>query len=433
MQTKITAALVRQLLEAPPERDTSVFDVVLPRFALRVKPPARPGAKPAAIYFVRYTAPDGRERRMKVGDPSSMSVDEARRAAKAKLAVVDADGDPRAEQQQARAVPTIRKLAEQYLASSEFKEKTEKVRANDRARIEAHILPRIGSEKADAVTAVVARRLRRQITEDKRCNARKRRLGGPGAARKVLRLLGAMLNWAKDEGLIAELPFNLRELKLGGDGSRECVITSAAEYARLFTTMDEMVAAGNLRPEARAFFILLASTGLRRGEAQSLHWRQVDLERRQIRLDGSKGARLARQRGRAGGSVEVVGVPPVAGAALAALRPPEVEGGVLVFDPRRGNQMAVNRDWIRVRRAAALPDGLTLHGLRHSVGTVAAIGGMSMAELQALLRHRQPGTTARYLHFAERAGGLADRAMGGVLPAPDMSSGDVVPMRRRGQ
>src|SRR6476659_5858261 len=116
MQTRITAALVRRMLESQPARDTSVFDVVQARFALRVKPPKRPGGKPAAWYFVRYTAPDGSERRMKVGDPRTMSVDEARKAAKARLAIVDAGGDPKLAQTRNRALPTIREIARLYLA-----------------------------------------------------------------------------------------------------------------------------------------------------------------------------------------------------------------------------------------------------------------------------------------------------------------------------
>src|SRR5262249_62164326 len=123
VQTRITASLVRRFLDEPPEKDTSIFDVVQSRFALRVKPPSRSGGKAAAWYFVRYTAPDGSERRMKVGDPRTMSVDEARKAAKAKLAIVDAGGDPKVAQTRDRAIPTIREIARLYLSSPEFADK----------------------------------------------------------------------------------------------------------------------------------------------------------------------------------------------------------------------------------------------------------------------------------------------------------------------
>jgi integrase len=419
--TKITAASVRDLLANPPAKDTSLFDVLLPRFAFRAKPSRRPGARPAAWFFVRYTAPDGRERRVKVGNPDTMSVDEARKAARAVLAVVDAGGDPKATQERVRAVPTIRELAARYLASPEFAAKTAKVQSNDQARIDMHIIYRVGGEKADAVTARVARQLRHQIATDTRRNSRRRQLGGAGASRKALRLLATMLRWAKDEGLITSVPFNLRELNLGGDGSRETTITTQEEYARLFTTMDGMVAQGVLRREAHAFITLIAATGLRRGEAHGLRWSQVDLGQHQIRLNGSKGAMLAQRRGGATLRSEIVGLPEIAASALAELKAGKFDPDGLVFAPLRGEQLSINRDWITVRKAARLPPELTLHGLRHSVGTVGAIAGMTMPELQALLRHRQPGTTARYIHFAQASGALADRAMGGVLPASPRS------------
>jgi integrase len=430
LQDRITAALVRKLLDAPPAKDTSVFDVVMQRFALRVKPPRRPGARPSAWFFVRYTSPEGIERRKKVGDPTTMSVDEARRAARAVLAVVDAGGDPRAEQQRQRETPTIRQLAQQYLASPEFGEKTPKVQANDRARIKSHITQHIGAEKADAVTGAVARRLRRQVASDTRTNSRKRRLGGPGAARKVIRLLSALLRWAKDNGHIRELPFSLRELNLGGDGAREAVITSSDEYRRLFAKMADMAAAGSLRPQVHAFFVLVASTGLRRGEAQGLRWGNVNLARRQITLTNTKGAKLAHGRGKDQRKTEIVGLPPIAAVALGRIMPTTPAETALVFPPSQGAHLSVNRDWIAVRTAAGLPADLTLHGLRHSVGTVGAISGMSMPELQALLRHKQPSTTSRYIHMAQMAGGLADKAMGGVLPSVDAPSAAVVPLRQ---
>jgi integrase len=425
MQSRITEGLVRKLLASPPIKDTSVFDLELRRFAFRVKPAG------SALFFIRYTAPDGTERRMKVGDPQTTSVEEARKAARQVLMLVDTGHDPLEAQRRRRAAPSVREIADAYLASPTFAAKADKVRDNDRARILSHITNHIGAIEADAVTLNVARRLHRLIAEDTRTNRRGRRLGGPGAARKTLRLGMTILMWARSEGMIPSLPFDLRELKLGGDGTRDVVITSAAEYAQLFTTLDAMVAAGSLRPLTRAFFILLACTGLRRGEAQKLCWGQVDLARRQITLRDTKGARLSRQHGKQQATVELVGLPPVAAAALAAIKPADVAAAALVFPPVRGAQLAVARDWIKVRQAAGMPGDLTLHGLRHSVGTIGAIAGMTMPELQALLRHRQPGTTARYLHLAQMSGGLADKAMGGVLPAPEGPAAPVVPLRQR--
>jgi integrase len=424
MQSRLTEGLVRKLLANPPLNDTSVFDIELRRFAFRIKATGR------ALFFIRYTSVDGAERRMKVGDPKTTSVEEARKEAKRVLRLVDTDHDPLQEHRQRRAAPSVQEIADAYLASPAFAAKADKVRDNDRARILSHITHHIGAIKAHAVTLNVANRLHRLIAEDTRTNRRGRRLGGPGAARKTLRLLTAVLTWAKSEKVIQALPFDLRELKLGGDGTRDVVITSAAEYAQLFTTLDEMVGAGSLRPLTRGFFMLLACTGLRRGEAQKLRWGQVDLARRQITLRDTKGARLSRQRGKQQSTVELVGLPPVAAAALVGIKPADVAADVLVFPPVRGAQLAVARDWIKVRQAAGMPDNLTLHGLRHSVGTIGAIAGLTMPELQALLRHRQPGTTARYLHLAQMSGGLADKAMGGVLPTPEGPAAPVVPLRR---
>jgi len=64
-----------------------------------------------------------------------------------------------------------------------------------------------------------------------------------------------------------------------------------------------------------------ASTGLRRSEAQELQWGQVDLERRQITLTDSKGTKLARRRASSTLRTEIVGLPPIAAAALSDLKP----------------------------------------------------------------------------------------------------------------
>ena len=184
--------------------------------------------------------------------------------------------------------------------------------------------------------------------------------------------------------------------------------------------MDAMVIVGTLRAQSRVFFIVAALTGMRRSELQRLTWSQVDLEARSIVLPKTKGGRLARS----GVKTETVSLPPLAAAALAEIIAPDAAPNDKVFVPRQGESVEVNREWVRVRAAAGLPQDLTLHGLRHSIGTVSVLAGLSAPEVQKLLRHRNLSTTARYVHLAEAVESrLQDRATAHLLPdlAPSAS------------
>jgi integrase len=332
MQTKLTAALVRRHTEGePPTRDVSYFDVVVPRLALRVKPPSRQGQRWAALFFVRYTPPGGGERRIKVGNPRTMALDEARAAAKATLARVDSGSDPAADGAANRAAWTARDGWARYAGSAEFAKKAPRSQAEDSATARLHVLPQVGSTKLAGIDVPAVRRLHRAVEGDKRTNARQRRLGGPGAARRAVRVLSAMLTWAVGEGQISRNPI-IGALRLDGGGERTIILDRPEQYAALFSTMDRMVSEGRLRADVRAFVTLIAATGMRRNEARTLHWGDIDLGQRRITLRNPKGAKLARR----GAATETVSLPPIAAAALAAVRPNDARPDDAVFIPARG-------------------------------------------------------------------------------------------------
>lgn len=422
MQVKLTADLVRVLTQqVPPAKEQSYWDIVVPRLVLRVRPPARPGQPWASAYLIRYVVGAG-DRKLKLGSPDTMDLDTARKAARAKLAIVDQGGDPAADKAALRDRWTVRQAAEAYLASREFARKVPRAQAEDTATLRLHVVHHLAAQPLAEIDVPCVRRLMRKIEVDLRTNKRRRRLGGPGAARKTVRTLSAMLTWCVGEGQLERNPL-IGALRLDGDNARETVISTAEEYAALFTAMDAMVAAGTLRPLARAFITVSALTGMRRGELQSLQWKQVDLAARRITLSTSKGAKLAR----GGVKTETISLPPFAAAALAAIRPDDAEPNEPVFVPRRGAKVEINRDWLRVRERAGLPADLVLHGLRHSAGTVAVLAGLSGPEVQKLLRHRNIATTAKYIHLADRAR-LQDRAMAGM--APDVpGEGEALPAK----
>ena len=288
MQTKLTAALVRRHTETdPPARDASYFDTQIPRLALRVKPPRRPGAAWAALYFVRYTAPGGAERRAKVGDPRTMTLDQARAAAKGVLARVDAGGDPAADTAAERAAWTVREAWAAYAASRELARKAPRTQTEDGATARLHVLRHLGADKLAAIDVPAVRRMHRAVEADQRTNARKRRLGGTGAARRAVRVLSALMSWAVGEGRLDRNPI-IGGLRLDGEGERTTILDQPEQYARLFETMDRMVAEGRLRAIVRAFVVLLAATGMRRNEARTLVWGDIDLGARRITLRDPK-------------------------------------------------------------------------------------------------------------------------------------------------
>jgi hypothetical protein len=292
---KLTPAFLRRIVsEIPPTKDAVYADQDIPRHYIRVRPPREPGRPWPAESRIRYTLPGGRRRWLTTGNPRTMDLAALRAAARAALAIVDAGGDPASQRAAQRAAWTVRDLWSAYSASPEFGRFTPEVQAGVVTSFTRHILTRLGNERLTEIDVPAVRRVMRAISGDTRVSAKRRRLGGPGAARKAARLLSAALTWAVGEGQLERN--SLRGgLRITGDGVRDTVITHPEQYIALFEATDRMVAAGKLRPAVRVFLICAALTGMRKGELQALTWAQVDLAERRIMLTTSKGARLAKR------------------------------------------------------------------------------------------------------------------------------------------
>jgi integrase/recombinase XerD len=62
----------------------------------------------------------------------------------------------------------------------------------------------------------------------------------------------------------------------------------------------------------------------------------------------------------------------------------------------------------KATRAAGIEKDVSPHWLRHSFGTLAALGGANVFQIQAAMGHAQITTSQRYIHWAR---GLADSAV----------------------
>ena len=151
---------------------------------------------------------------------------------------------------------------------------------------------------------------------------------------------------------------------------------------------------------------LLSLTGLRRDEVLGLTWPMVDWQHRCLNLPDTKtGQRNVSISSRV---IELL------------RRIHDYTGnrkGGLVVPSRTGRRLSgLNLTWKNIREAVGIPD-VRLHDLRHSFASDALMGGVPLAIVGEMLGHRQPSTTKRYAHLANRVVREALEHTAGIIAA----------------
>lgn len=165
----------------------------------------------------------------------------------------------------------------------------------------------------------------------------------------------------------------------------------------------------------RVFFITLYSTGLRLSEGLAVEVGDIDAHRMRIHLRGGKGDKDR--------------YVPITAALLHMLRRwwathrhprllfPNPTGG-----PERVRQATTPMDagGVQAARRAAVADAriklhITVHSLRHCFSTHMLELGVDLRELQTILGHAHPQTTARYAHLTDVTAAQARARQGQLL------------------
>ncbi len=136
--------------------------------------------------------------------------------------------------------------------------------------------------------------------------------------------------------------------------------------------------------------VLALSTGARKMEILTLHWRDVDFPRQVITLHTTKnGERRAL---------------PLTGHAWELMQHHATVRRIdspFVFPSRNGRQaFDIRRAWEAARHQAHLPD-FRFHDLRHSAASYLAMNGASLAEIAEILGHKTLAMVKRYAHLSE--------------------------------
>src|SRR5690606_30992326 len=263
-------------------------------------------------YLIQYRAA-GRTRRYTIGLHGIWTAETARQEAKIQLGRVAQGDNPSEERQLDHQAITVKELCAMYLKDLEAglilgkggRPKKAGTIVSDVGRIKRHIIPLIGNRRVkDLVKADIAKVLKDVMAGKTAVTVKTKKLrgksivrGGVGTATRTVGLLGGILSYAMEAGIITSNPAHgIRKPKDNVRGRR----LTEAEYR----TLGEMLrkAAENEKYATTVEIIRqIALTGCRRSEMINLKWAEVDTDSSCLRLADSK----------EGASVRPIGLPVV--------------------------------------------------------------------------------------------------------------------------
>src|SRR5438874_9929427 len=140
--------LTKSTVEAigPGMGDVIVWDEDIAGFGVKVTP------RGARVYILQYSRRN-KTKRITIGrhGDGGLTAAQARRDAEILRGIIREGGDPAAERSRERAIPTMRVLAEEYLASPAFLKVKPRTQDGYRRLIECHILPLLGDRRVSEI------------------------------------------------------------------------------------------------------------------------------------------------------------------------------------------------------------------------------------------------------------------------------------------
>lgn len=386
-----------EALEATGKR-YEVRDDDLPGFLVRV------GVTGEKSFYLMYRAGKGRsaaKRRLALGSFPVVTVEQARKLAREKLALVTMGADPADALREEKATRSVASVFEQFLAEHvRAKLKPGTVRCYEQ-QAAAHILPALGKLKITEVSARQVSGLHHSLRQT------------PYQANRVLSTLSKFFNWCEMAGFRdrgTNPAFGVERFK----ESKRTIFMGKAEVEAIGATIARLEASGELSPIAAGVFKVLIFTGARCGEVTTLKWSYLDLEHGLAHLPDSKTG------------AKTIHLPAAARAVLASL--PRINEYCFPGRHDKGHIVNTKAPWQRILAEAGL-SGWRIHDLRHAFASYAANSGQSLPVIGKMLGHTQAATTARYAHLAENPVAAAAESTAQAIQK-DLTGGKVIPFRK---
>ena len=208
----------------------------------------------------------------------------------------------------------------------------------------------------------------------------------PYQANRTLGVLSKMMNLAETWGMRDKHTNPCEDIERYPERKRERFL-SQKELQSLGQALATAETSETETKYAIAAFRLLLLTGCRLSEIQTLEWRYVDLEQKELRLPDSKTG------------AKTVHLGDAAVKLFEALARVTGNPYVIAGKKEKAHLTDLQHPWRRIRGTAGLGD-VRIHDLRHTFASGGLLVGEGLAMIGKLLGHTQVQTTARYAHLA---------------------------------
>ena len=364
---KLSKTVVERIKAA--DQDVVVWDNTLPGFGVRVKPSG------VRSYIIQYRNRNtSASRRLTIGQHGPLlTLDQAKKQARAMLADAMRGEDPVEIRKTARRAPSIADLAVDYLERHAVPKKRPKSVRDDRAMLDNIILPKLGAKKVDAIG--------RRDVEAIQVGMKDR----PYQANRVLSLLSKMFNLAIEWKWRPDNP--AKGIERYQEQKRERWL-SDEELRHLCAVLDE-------HPNTRAANAvrLQLLTGARLGEVLTSRKEDFDLHRG----IWTKPSHQTKQK-----RTEHLPLSAQALILVTLIIETSDAGSPFLFPGNKPGQPLheIKKFWSVVLREAGIVN-YRRHDNRHTYASHLVSSGLSLEIVGRLLGHTTATTTKRYAHLAD--------------------------------
>jgi len=355
----------------PRESLLRVWDSHVPGFHLQVTPG---GSKSFRIQFQR---PDGRKVSVTIGSAAAWTVEAARDKARELRRLHEEGHDARATVLAERQCSDLERLAQVWREdyAPRLKESTRK---SYESILRTTILPALGN------------RLVKDLTyEDVKALYRKASKATPIQANRAVAVLSKLFAVAEKEGLRPDGSNPCHKLERSRERPRDRVFNTE-DLEALELGLQALTQAKKLEAGHADLIRFLALSGLRRGEALGLRWKDIHLDQGWMAFEEHKTDREGTKKLPLNSHLRTI----LARRSLEMISP-------FVF-PGRSLDKAFNgfgKVWLRIQTFTGL-DGLTPHDFRHTFQTTCMELGYPAAIADSLLGHSLGRIRDTYVNFS---------------------------------